>query len=574
MKTLFTSITFLLSSFIIAQHFEWATEFEGYRSWVTSTTTDTYGNVYSAVIFCGTTDFDPSAETTMLEAPIHGKTALQKLDTDGNLIWVKTFESVGDDNGIHGNGMVINALQIDHQNNLYLIGSFTKTVDFDPGDEEVLKTVTAYEKEDIFILKLNSHGNFLWVHTLGSEQKDEATDFTIDRNGDLCIIGTFCLTVDFDPSEEINEMSALENGGDVFILKLDKDGNFLWSRSIESNAMDYAECVLTDKANNIYIGGGYSQEADFDGSEVIYSKMAAGMTDGFLVKLNEFGDFKWVKTVEGKQYALITSMDIDTENNLYVSGDFTGEEVHFDFETESALLSSKGGSDIFLFKIANDELIWLKQFGGTGYDRHSIIEISAKNTLYISGSYSANIDVDPSDTEFILPHTEALELHSDFFLATITNEGNLIQAIHFNGTNNDHCTGLKKGTDGSVYLVGQVQSLLDLNPSDDSYIVTGEESYPTGYVVKLNDASLGLNQENQPTVSLYPNPVQDLFQIQLNKTYKNINVTILNHTGQVIQSHMFRHMANLQLALNAPSGIYLVKIETGTTSSILKLVKR
>lgn len=126
----------------------------------------------------------------------------------------------------------------DPQGDLYISGYFESTVDFDPG----LSTfnLTSNGNNDIFICKLNNSGNFLWAKSFGDVNNDYGNSVTIDTKGYPLILGSFDGTVDFDPGPGTTIINAY-GSNDVFINKLDPNGNFIWVKRIGGPGIDYAE---------------------------------------------------------------------------------------------------------------------------------------------------------------------------------------------------------------------------------------------------------------------------------------------------------------------------------------------
>ena len=82
-----------------------------------------------------------------------------------------------------------NAIEVDGAGNTYIVGKYRNTVDFDPGAGAFL--MTAQGESDIFILKLDQNGQFLWSKSIGGTSFDYAYDVKIDGNGNLFITGVF-----------------------------------------------------------------------------------------------------------------------------------------------------------------------------------------------------------------------------------------------------------------------------------------------------------------------------------------------------------------------------------------------
>ena len=100
---------------------------------------------------------------------------------------------------------------------------------------------------------------------LTSINKDNRT--TIDSKNNLIITGTFSTTVNFDQSN--SEKTKLQSNGkdDIFLAKLDRNGNHIWSFSIGGNGYEEVKNISTDKEGNIYIAGTFQETIDFDTSD-------------------------------------------------------------------------------------------------------------------------------------------------------------------------------------------------------------------------------------------------------------------------------------------------------------------
>src|SRR5690606_32927100 len=120
---------------------------------------------------------------------------------------------------------------------------------------------------------------------------------TIDNLGNPIVTGYFEDTVDFDPGAGVFNLTSA-GGDDVFLLKLDINGNFVWARAIGGTGLSRGESVSCDKNNNIFITGYFDGTVDFDpGSGV--TNITAQNTDCFIEKLDDAGNYVWVKVLSG-----------------------------------------------------------------------------------------------------------------------------------------------------------------------------------------------------------------------------------------------------------------------------------
>ncbi len=118
-----------------------------------SVTVDSSGNSYVTGIFTGTADFDPGAGTTNLTSAGETDAYIAKYDSSGALVWAKNVGGTGFDRAA--------SITIDSSGNSHVTGNFTGTADFDPGAGT--KNLTSAGDNDIYLLKLDSSGNFVTV---------------------------------------------------------------------------------------------------------------------------------------------------------------------------------------------------------------------------------------------------------------------------------------------------------------------------------------------------------------------------------------------------------------------------
>lgn len=99
------------------------------------------------------------------------------------------------------------------------------------------------------------------------------------------------------------------------------------------------------------------------------------------------------------------------------------------------------------------------------------------------------------------------------------------------------------------------------------------EAIANGYVAGIH---VGITEYlTKSTMSLYPNPVQDNFTIDLANNYANVKVEIRNSLGQIIQNKEYSNPnAQVEITLNEKPGIYFVSIITDNgNKEFFKIIK-
>lgn len=166
--------------------------------------------------------------------------------------WANSTGGSGTDIGI--------ATTTDTNGNTYVAGYFQNTADFDPGTGT--NNITSNGGNDIFIQKFDPNGNSIWVITLGGNNNERVYDITTDDSNNVFVTGRFGGTVDFDPGPGIYNLTS--NGQkDIYIMKLDPNGNLLWAHSIGGNNGDRGLSITAD-GTNVIITGRFEGLVDFN----------------------------------------------------------------------------------------------------------------------------------------------------------------------------------------------------------------------------------------------------------------------------------------------------------------------
>lgn len=548
----------LLSIAIYAQEddFGWAKSMGGtYTDYGYFITTDASGNIYTTGMFENTVDFDPGEATFELTSNGMFDIFVQKLDADGNFIWAKSIGGTRGDNG--------RSMTIDASGNVYITGSFEEVVDFDPG--ETIFNLTSIGTVDIYILKLDASGNFIWAKAIGSTYWDFGLSITLDALGNVCITGGFSISADFDPGEGTFNLTS--NGQtDVFVMKLTSNGDFIWAKAFGGIYEEQCRTIITDAADNLYLNGFFKTTVDFDPGAATYNLTSNGGYDCFTQKLDTDGNFIWVKTTGGSSNDFGESMTKDASGNFYITGFFEGA-VDFDPGAGNLVLISNGLRDIFIQKLdADGNLVWAKTIGGAGNDHGNTIATDPSGNVYAAGSYRGTVDFDPSDETFNLTSNG----FDDIFIQKLGAGGHFIWAKSIGGTDVDEANSIKIDNSGNIYTTGNFVGTADFNPNAATFDLTSNGSKDI-FILKLNPDALGIEENNFiNSLYIFPNPATDEIFIS-NKSGSTINeIIIYNQLGQNVL-----HQVGINNAIDVSmlqSGIYIIEVISGNSIKREKII--
>ncbi|HLF65098.1 MAG TPA: T9SS type A sorting domain-containing protein [Saprospiraceae bacterium] len=383
-------------------------------------TLDSGGNVYVTGLSIGTCDYDPGPEIFNLTSEGTLNCFICKLNDSGDFIWARLINGPGQSVG--------RDIVIDEDQNVYMIGEFQSTMDFDPGAN--LFEMTSGIFSDVFILKVDVDGNFIWAKQLGGINYDFGYSIHLSSTGHLYATGSFLGESDFDPGPGVFNLTSM-GGEDVFITKLNTDGEFVWAKRIGSALTENVSSITGDESENLYITGEFQWTVDFNPDTSIYSLNSAGSLDVYVVKLSKDGDLIWARSMgsPGIEYAF--DIDLDRKGGVYVSGSFE-ETIEFVSNLAIYNLISGGESDAFIAKWDSDGyFVWAIGMGGTAKDESHGCTADDVGNVYTTGYFDNVVDFDPGPNSVILISGGS----QDIFIAKYSQSG--ISGSVFNDISQD-----------------------------------------------------------------------------------------------------------------------------------------
>ena len=207
---------------------------------------------------------------------------------------------------------------------------------------------TLLARSGVETLRLDGEGRELWSKPYGSL-------VATDDEGNVYVAGTFEGTLTLDQRELV-----AESGRDVFVVKLDRDGEVLGAAALGSSGGDEAltSLVLDGQGNVIVSAAGWGT-----------------------IKLDAGWNVAWRKSFGG-------SAAVDEQGRVWLTGGLIGSA---DFA--GATLSSYGGSDVFVVQLAADgSLLSARNFGDAGALQRGESIVVADGTVLVAGTFDGSLD--------------------------------------------------------------------------------------------------------------------------------------------------------------------------------------
>ncbi|MDC0741479.1 hypothetical protein [Polyangium mundeleinium] len=377
-------------------------------------------------------------------------------DCDGTTqctLWSKAFGGEGS-KGVGG-------FALDSAGNALIAGGFNGQLDFGGG---VLASAAGNSSE-IFVAKLGTGGNHLWSKRIGGSYEQSATVTVTNSADNVLLAGHFQGVVDFGGG-------PLTSAGyrDIYVAKLDPNGNHLWSKCFGDSNSQYATATATDSAGNIFLAGSFRGTVDFGGGPL------TGMGpnhDAFVAKLDADGNHLWSKHFWSTDILSFNKMGIDSAGNVLVAGDFSGT---VDFG--GGPLTSLGSDNIVVAKLdADGNHVWSKRFGEASSQGAAAMAIDSAGNVLLTGYFVGTVDFGGD------PLTSAG--NSDIYLAKLDGNGDHVWSKRFGDSNYQAATATAVDGAGNVLLVGSFNGTVNFGGM--TFTVEGAENQDI-FVAKL-DAS-------------------------------------------------------------------------------------
>jgi hypothetical protein len=369
---------------------------------------DANSNILITGSFKASGDFNPGPSTCNLYCEGGNDVFLIKLDQTGNLLWAHSFGSTGDETG--------SSLNVDHQGNIILAGTFSGTIDFDPGPG--VHSMTSANLEDIYVCKFDPAGNHIWSRQFKGNKNERVVHTAIDNNDNIGLTGPFSGTIDFDPGIDTFSLSSQNSDPDIFFCKLDSDGDFISAIKISGYESDSGEDLVFDSNNNVLITGYFRGTVDFDpGPSTHY--LSGIYWDVYILKLDSLNNFIWAKSFGGNHQETVHSIKLDIDESIYTIGEFIGD---VDFDPDTGVFEVNNfyqGEDIYVLKLDdNGQFQWVMQLGADSLEYGSDLAITNSGILYVTGFFWGQPDLDPGPGTFQIDGWN----HFNTFIAKYTSE--------------------------------------------------------------------------------------------------------------------------------------------------------
>ncbi len=304
-----------------------------------------------------------------------------RLDREGNVKWVRILGGNKDDE--------FNDVKVAENGDIIVAGY---TYSFGAGGY------------DFWVLHLDENGNIKWQKTYGGSGGDKAYALALAPNGDIIVAG------------ETHSFGAnTPNFSNLWILRLDGEGNVKWQRTFEGHYADWARAIAVAENGDFIIAG-------------LTFSFGAGGYDAWILRLDANGNVKWQKTYGGSNDDSADAVALAPNGDIIVAG-----------RTKSF---GAGNADFWVLHLdENGNIKWQKTYGGSDSDGADALALAPNGDIIVVG-YTKSFGAGSADV----------------WILRLDENGNVKWQKTYGGSDWDYANEVAMVDSGDIIVVGYTRS--------------------------------------------------------------------------------------------------------------------
>lgn len=347
-----------------------------------------------------------------------------------------------------------------------------------------------------------------WIYKIGGTTAEYGNGIAIDADQNIYDITNFMGTVSVAPMVTYTSVGD----EDILIRKSTGLGILQWVKQLGGTRQDLAYDIAVDNDKNIYITGTFLDTLKMDNEVLLTGPL--GITQSFVLKLNNAGNKQWVKYLGSNLPIQARSLTAKNQGELLVTGNFEGTAT---FGVGYGAIS-RGANDIFILKLNsnNGESIFVRHIGGSNQDYVHQHSRDKQNNIILIGDFRDSLDLDPGNGS----HKVTSKGLTDIFLVKLNAEGVLIWGKSYGSVGVDYGQSLTTDASNNVIMTGRFSDNIAFGTTTQALVSKGGTDV---FLAKLDDSGKTL------WVNGYGNSQNDMG-----------NSVIVNKNGIIYLAGIFR----------------------------------
>ncbi|WP_426481937.1 T9SS type A sorting domain-containing protein [Chryseobacterium sp. R2ACT005] len=334
----------------------------------------------------------------------------------------------------------------------------------------------------------------VWQKDIKSSTQDFLSQVTTTIDQQYLITGSSIQS----GSGKLDAGSKQNNGYDFHLVKLNQQGNEVWEKYFSGSNHDYLSATVTTQDGGFLLAG-----TSYSGKGLDKKEDSKGGSDIWLIRINEFGDELWQKTLGSSSDEEARAVIQTTDLGFFVAGNVQNSSKGY------------GSKDVLITKLDKDgkELSQLI-LGGKGLDEvekmiptrdgGALLGIYSRSSAGQSKMYNVQSPQNTSDTR----HLATVQKQSDnfgegdYWIVKLDKNGKVEWEKNFGGKGDDHIRTLALTSTGFV-IGGESRSersgnkIVGIEEGTDLWLISlnerGDEQWQKSYNFKNRDILMGMS---------------------------------------------------------------------------------
>ncbi|MBI5541071.1 MAG: T9SS type A sorting domain-containing protein [Bacteroidia bacterium] len=351
---------------------------------------------------------------------------------------------------------------------------------------------------DVYLIKFNDNGDTLWTRTFGGPEGNAG--FFISQTNDNGYIIT--------GSTHTNGAVDL----DVYLIKIDVNGDTLWTKSYGGQSHDYGNSVIQTNDNGYIITG-------------VTESFGSGLTDVYIIRTDENGDTLWTKTFGGTGDDSGKSVSKTSDGGFVIAGD---------------IQTSVTDWSAFLNKIdINGNIIWTKIYSLLDFYFNFNSVVQTNDGGFIVAGTKSHMFTGADNVYLIKTNSYGDTLWSNNYVKTYHSWGNCVAQTF----------------DGGFVISGTANY--------DVYLIKTDAN---GGFVKIDEKLLDTNN----FIKIYPNPTSGIINLQISQDFGTIKkIEIFNNLEKIRE--ISQNFSNVDIS-SFKGGLYFIVVTNINNEKIIRKV--
>jgi len=358
-----------------------------------------------------------------------------------------------------------------------------------------------------------SQQTFEWVSAYQGGENAFGQDMQTNSSDEVVSVGYFTGSVDFDPGPGTFNLTASVTNQDMYVSKLDVNGDLVWAQRFGNADRNRANNVYVDDNDDIYVTGYFEGTVDFDPGAGTANLTSQNIVSAFVLKLDTDGNFLWVRKFEGPSgVSEGLEVAVDSNSDVVIGGYFT-DDCDFNPAGGGLVYNSSVGRDGFIVKLTSTgAFVWARHLEGNNDNRVNTLSIGADDQIVVGGFFEGQLDFDQFNPGTTVETTGS---GPDIFAAQYDDDGMNEWAVSTGGAGTNTVNRLSVNDNGDVFLTGQFVNTVDFDPgagtanitatNNESYLWSLDGSGIFNWIQRIGGTGqdLGLGVANGPDGSVY-----------------------------------------------------------------------